>query len=105
MNIKEIASKKAQEWLDAEGMPSEKEIAELEKTYQDWIKEIFSQQGSQESDEFDPYWDETEESLIEQDLDEYKQWIVESEDPLTDEDLYTDLDPDWNEYWETGRLY
>lgn len=69
----------AQKWLEDDELPTETELAELEASYKEWLNETL-----------------TNEPLA---------WDWDLNPTITDEDLYTDLDPDWDEYFETGRLY
>lgn len=107
MNTQTMYYEKGQKWLDAEGLLSEIELAELEASYQDWIKKTLTNEPLEWDWELNP-------TIIMTD-DEIEAWEVSlregfdsvdwARNPEPDEDLYTDLDPDWDEYCETGRLY
>lgn len=107
MNNQQTYYGKVQEWLHAEVLPNEVELAELEASYKDWLNKTFENEPSAWDWELNP-------TIIMTD-DEIEAWEVSLRDgfdsvdwarnPELDEDLYTDLDPDWDEYCETGRLY
>lgn len=69
------------EWLESEELPTEEQLQEIEAGYQEWIRETLKDLRN---------WDEIG---------------SDSPEEEEDQDLYTDLDPDWEEYHSTGRLY
>lgn len=91
MSNQQTYYKEAQNWMESEELPTEEELARLEKGYQDWIREVEKSQPL----EWD--WEISQMDSIEDgDMNHIDSWE-------NDEDI--DLEPDWEEYWSTGRLY
>ena len=89
MNTQQMYYQKVQKWLEDDELPTETELLELEASYKDWLNETLTNEPLA--------WDWELTSIS---TNAGEDWETES-----DEDLYTDLDPDWDEYFDTGRLY